>query len=209
MKQLMKYATSVAIALPLFAACTKDEVKNDEIRLTTRVEAPTTRAGQDLQKTQFAADAKVGAFVDDYTAGTGTTGATTSALYTNHELTADGSGVFAASPMYFPANGHQVNITAYHPYAANANALPTAFSVQANQSADADYMASDLMFGAPTAGNPVTRTSAAVELTFKHLLTKVNINLIQGAGAPDLTGAVVKLLGMTQNCTIDANGVVT
>jgi hypothetical protein len=205
----MKYATLVAVALPLLSACTKDEERT-EIRLTTRLEAPaTTRAGQDLQKTQFAADAKVGVFVDDYTAGSGDAAATTTAMYTNRELTADGSGVFAGTPMYFPETGHPVNITAYHPYDAAAVAMPTEFSVKANQTADADYMASDLMFGAPTNGNPVDRTNSSVELTFKHLLTKVNINLTTGAGTPDLTQAVVKLLGMTQNCTVAADGTVT
>ena len=77
------------------------------------------------------------------------------------------------------------------------------FSVAANQSTDANYKASDLMTG--TAANPVIRTTAAVPMTFTHLLTKVDVNLTAGDGFTDtqMADAVVSILGTKPTTTFN------
>jgi hypothetical protein len=64
-------------------------------------------------------------------------------------------------------------------------------------------MASDLMTGLPSAGNPVDRTPAAVPLTFTHLLTKIDVNLSAGDGftSTELDAAVVTILGTKPSTT--------
>lgn len=85
-------------------------------------------------------------------------------LYQNNLLTADGTGGFTyASDMYY---------------------------ISPDQTTKTAYAASDLLYStkrnvAPTASN--------VTLTFYHLLSKVEVVLKRGNGAPDLSGAIVTL----------------
>ena len=49
--------------------------------------------------------------------------------------------------------------------------------------------------------NPVARTKEDVNITFKHLLSKVTVTLISNVGDPDLTGAKVELLNVQPGTT--------
>ncbi|OUP07607.1 hypothetical protein B5F34_10675 [Mediterranea sp. An20] len=97
---------------------------------------------------------------------------------------------------YFPTSGNGVNIYAYYPSGAvtDMGASGVAFTVKTDQSTDAAYKASDLMFG--TAANPVSRQSSAIPVTFRHLLSKITVNLTSGDGNPSLDGATVSLMNV-------------
>ena len=176
--------------------------KNCPITLTTEtVRAESRSADQSLQNNQFANGAQVGIFLLGDNAGTPIDIGFAQPL----TYTADGTGGLA-NEQYWPSDGGSLHIFGVYP--ANAatayNATGVTFSVQTDQSSDANFMASDLMTGAP-ASNPVARTSAAVPLTFTHLLSKVDINLTAGGGvaASDLTNADVYIMGM--KCTTTFN----
>lgn len=120
---------------------------------------------------------------------------------------ANGSGGLS-NTQYWPTDGHGLHIWGVYPLAAATaagayGAEDVSFTVAADQSADADYMASDLMTGA--ASNPVARTTSAVPMTFTHLLTKIDVNLITGSGFTDgdLNSAVVSILGTLPTTTFD------
>ena len=186
---------TIAAAATLLTACSNDNEMetpwNGEIRLTTAnaVMDVQTRAAQNLQLTQFATNEKISVFINEQDGGTSTT-------YTQPLVfTADGNGALTpASPQYFPQSGKGVDVYACYPQTA-ASVVTTAkdFTIQSNQSLDADYKKSDLMLGIP-ASNPVARTSS-VALTFTHQLSKIDIELVPGTGfqASDLDGATVKL----------------
>ncbi|MEG0944780.1 MAG: fimbrillin family protein, partial [Angelakisella sp.] len=187
---------TIAAAATLLTACNKDNEPetpwNGEIRLTTATASMDvqSRATQDLQSTQFAANEKVSVFIGEENAGKSTT-------YTQPlEFTANGTGGLTTTPAsqpYFPQSGKGVNIYACYPQgAATDTTAAKDFTILADQSIDANYKSSDLMLGLPLK-NPVTRTSDAVALTFTHQLSKINIELVAGAGVPNLDGAVVKL----------------
>lgn len=187
---------TIAAAATLLTACNKDNEPetpwNGEIRLTTATASMDvqSRATQDLQLTQFAANEKVSVFIGEENAGKSTT-------YTQPlEFTANGTGGLTTaldSQPYFPQSGKGVNIYACYPQGAATDTTKAQdFTILADQSIDANYNKSDLMLGLP-AKNPVTRTSDAVALTFTHQLSKINIELVAGAGVPNLDGAVVKL----------------
>ena len=102
-------------------------------------------------------------------------------------------------PYYYPTSGNGVNIYALYPTTTKAGEL---FTIKDDQSTDANYKASDLMYGKP-ASNPVSPSANAVNIKFSHLLSKVTINLIAGANVTSLEGAKVELLGVKPSTTIN------
>lgn len=199
-----RFFTSMAAALFLmagFTSCTNDELEQKPldgrtpINLTSSV--ATRSISQNIQDTQIAAGVQVGVFAQS--------GGTAIENGDNNALTADGTGGFTGgNTMYFPEEG-DVSIYAYAPYNSNwAGMLSTdnEFTVQADQSSDANYCASDLMIGVPST-NPVPSTTDAVQLNFKHKLTKLNINFNVGTSGVDLKGATVKVKNVKTTATVN------
>lgn len=206
-----RFFTSMAAALFLmagFTSCTNDELEQKPldgrtpINLTSSV--ATRSISQNIQDTQIAAGVQVGVFAQS--------GGTAIENGDNNALTADGTGGFTGgNTMYFPEEG-DVSIYAYAPYNSNwAGMLSTdnEFTVQTDQSSDANYCASDLMIGVPST-NPVPSTTEAVQLNFKHKLTKLNINFNVGTSGIDLKGATVKVKNVKTTATVNIEtGIVT
>ncbi len=212
-----KFSVAALALATLLTACnnndTNDVVTDGEIRLMSATQnMDTSRAAGDLQNEQFDNATKVAVFINENVA----TGVTPSTSYTQPlTYTADGAGALTpptGSQPYFPKSGNAVTIYACHPYAAASAGVDTDkdFTVAADQSVDANYIASDLMQGLPTV-NPVRRVSWVVPLTFTHLLTKVNITLTAGDGlvADDLRGATVKLKGLLPTIAFNAKTGIT
>ncbi len=185
-----------ATALAL-AGCSNDENGMDngpvELRLTSGVTVQ-TRTFTATQSTTISQNEVVSVWVDD--AGTA------SPLYEAVQLTANGSNGFTGEPMYFPQTGNNIDIYAVHgnfttPFAPGSD-FPkdgAEYKVEADQSAVADYTKSDLLYAVK---KNVVRSKNAVELTFYHMLSKLELAIKTGAGAPELaTSGAVKLNGVT------------
>lgn len=193
-------------ATVMMTSCNNDDEVMDnnapvEIRLSSTNEASlTTRSNNtDIQLIQFDNNEKIGVFINEDAASPTTTYAQPL------EYTANGDGgMIPLTPQYFPQSGNGVNIHAFYPFSA-ATGLGTSkdFSIAIDQSSNAAYKASDLMYGVPTTNNPVARTSPSVQLTFEHLLSKINIELVAGNGSPTLVGSTVILKGIQFTTTFN------
>lgn len=191
-----------ATALAL-AGCSNDENGMDngpvELRLTSGVTVQ-TRASTATQSTMISRDEVVSVWVDD-------AGTPASPLYKAVQLTADGSNGFTGEAMYFPQTGNNIDIYAVHgnftkPFS-KEDAFPTSgaeYKVEADQSSvnnKTNYTKSDLLYAYETGvarnGNPTS-----VVLTFYHMLSKLELAIKAGDGAPELaTSGAVKLNGIT------------
>lgn len=202
-----RFLMATAAAAIVMVACNNEETDNwaGEIRLSSGLavqQVNSTRAASNIQSGQFAAGEKIDVFINEAVATdeTATTSYTQPLVYT-----AGGDGSMSTSPQpYYPTGGKDVNIYAYYPSGTvtSIDEEQVDFEVVADQSSDDAYRASDLMYGTPDK-NPVGRTKNHVNITFKHLLSKVTVTLISGVGTPDLTGAKVELLNVLPTTKLD------
>lgn len=197
MKQRIKQCTSCLVtAIGFIAAfalsgCSKegdmaDNNPGSEIHLISSVQVQSRAAGT-APDTQIANGEKVAVYVDE-------AASSATQLYGNNVLTADGNGGFSGgTAMHFPASGNKVDIYAFHTNATLAEDFPT-MSIEHSVADDqtGGYVSSDLLYAVRKG---VSRSTAAVDLTFYHLLAKVAVVLKPGAGmtATDLDGALVTI----------------
>ena len=202
MKKFYILAT-VVIAL---AACSNEEESekswNGEIRLSA-VEAIQTRAaGQAIQSTVFDSGEEVDVFINEDATSPSATYLQPIVYKTNSS-----GALTSTTSQYYPQSGNGINIFAVYPSGVageDVEATEVEFSVKEDQSTEENYKASDLMVGSP-ASNPVAKTSSNVELTFKHCLSKINLNILAGDGLTinDLNGAEVIIGGVNNSATFN------
>lgn len=216
------FMAMAALALVAAACNNDDEITdnwNGEIRLSSGLEAQQTGTrsiSTDLQGTQIAENNHVGFFInEDVTSDPSTT------YDQNLDYKANGEGKFNGATVYFPQSGKGVNIYAYAPYKADLELSDNySFAVKADQSSDANYIASDLLWGQPMkadpenessyiTANPVARTKDNVNVSFSHLLSKIEVTLTPGSGLTpdDFKGATLSIQNTKPSTTLTlANG---
>lgn len=116
----------------------------------------------------------------------------TEAYADNAALTFDGT-VFSGDLMWYADAYSEADVYAYYPY--DAQGTPTAYAAVLDQTegiAQADFMAA--------AKKGVLPTPNAITMVFKHMMTKLVINIDNLSGA-DVTA--VKILGGDAACDID------
>ena len=186
-----------------FASCSSDDQETKNISQSTPITLVSNldqmrTVNTDLQKTQIAEGVKIGVFVK------GTNGFIEDG--DNAEMTANGNGTFTGTTLYFPEDGSNVSVNAYAPYSAAFTGKmdeAVSFSVATDQSTDANYLASDLLCGAPSGENAYNMTTPAVPLVFKHMLSKLNIKFtFSGETDVDLKGATVSILNTKPSTTL-------
>lgn len=174
----------------------------------------TTRASYNLQSTSIYNDdfTKVGMYIWK----SGTTVASTSPAYGYQNLqmttgTPDNSTTptyytltKTGTDFYFPADLANVDVYLYAPWnetAANGTMVSPAFTVSADQSTDANYVASDFIYGKATASYTGTYAKTA-KVTMYHALSKIILKVIPAAGI-DVSGLTeLKLTGVKKTTQI-------
>ena len=115
------------------------------------------------------------------------------AYYAENALLTFGDGVFAGDLVWYTEGAETSVLTAYYPY--SASGMPETFAVQADQTEG--YEESDLIAGTKS---DVTPSSAAVTVGFKHLLSKIMLDIDNQSGS-ELTS--VKLSGARISASVD------
>lgn len=226
----MKKILLLALAAATLTACSSDSeapqapvASKQPIVLGTAM--PTMRSNkQDLQKTELEAGTTVGVYI--YFKGAQTTNTTYNYGYKNIAYTVSGATgdlaiVTAAEQPYYPdVKTQNVDIYAFAPrattYTSNAelNTLTSqdVFTTTADQTAEADYRASDFVWGKLADRSAPTTAGTKQEITMDHMLSKVNINIAAGSGVnfSSLSGAEIRLNGVKLLGTVNlTTGAVT
>lgn len=199
---------TIAAAAFTFTACTSDDAETQSaqqdrtIRLTSSLEKGGTRATTDPQSgTSLSTSSNLAIWAINTTADPD------EALENgnNEQYTVDNSGNLAPSTsghtMNWP-NEATLNFYAYAPYNSgySYNAA-NSFSVKADQSTDANYLASDLVLARATGK---TYNSTPVALSFNHMLSKVNITIKKETNSNvDLANAVVSITNTLPTTTFN------
>lgn len=188
--------TTMIAASQMLTACSSDELETPSltqqsqdaaISLTSALQASgSRRAASDPQTAQLNTATKVGVF------GIANNATITNGNNNQYSVEANGD-LTSAVDMIWPSDG-SASIYAYAPYAEDwTYDASNAFSVATNQTSEAGYLASDLVYGTP-ATNPVAQTIEAVPLSFTHKLAKLNITIDQDADSElDLTEGSVTI----------------
>ena len=178
----------LAVAVVVFAACSQMEIPIEEIvpENSTNSETPIalsystvevveSKAAQDLNEGTFTSGESIKVRVSN-------TGANTWEDYIF--TTGDAGAMTAPEPApYYPAGAQNIDIVAYYPASAG-----TSFTVATDQTADADYKASDLMFASVT---NQAEQAEAVNLAFSHKMAKLCVNITPGQGVTSITSLSV------------------
>lgn len=176
---IMKRYFSIALAALAIAAC-QQPVQPDLTPGKVQVEPVITKATE----VNFEAGDQIG-FTMTKVNGT-------EAYADNAALTFDGT-VFSGDLKWYADAYSEADVYAYYPY--NANGTPAAYAAVLDQTAgiaQADFMAA--------AKKGVLPTPNAITMVFKHLMTKIVVNIDNQSGA-DVTA--VKILGGDAACEID------
>ena len=171
--------TSVAM-LMMLTACTQEEITPavERVPVTlayTTVDATETRAAQNLNEGTFASGESVKVRISNTDAN----------AWTDYTFTTGDAGAMnpASTAPYYPAGTQNIDIVAYYPATAG-----TSFTVAADQTDNADYKASDLMFASVT---NQAKQAEAVNLAFSHKMAKLCVNITAGAGVTSITSVSI------------------
>lgn len=194
-------STAITAAALFLAACSTEENPGEawdgRIHLSSGV-AILTRATQNLDE-KIANNEKVWLYIDGSATGAD------AVLYYGKQLTANGGNGFSdADNLFFPANETSINLYAFHinePSTASifADAYPTAQLThqvsQDQQSSGNGYAKSDLLYAKTSLTKENAKSNGgAVELPFKHQLSKIEVVLKKDPGVGSATIDKVEIL---------------
>lgn len=160
--------------------------------------------------TTFESGDAVGIYVVNYD---GTTAGTLKAegnQADNAEFTYNGSWN-SDEPIYWKDKNTSADFYAYYPYSASVNIAKQPFAVQEDQSSEANFWASDFLWGKTV---KVAPTSNAVNIQTNHVLSRIIVEIKPGSGFTSASWAAasksVKICDVKTNATINlATGVAT
>lgn len=208
MKKLFFFAAMICATL---SSCSKSEettpvVETEKIPINLSI-GGYTRANDSA----FETGDKVGIYVVNYNNATAGTLATSGNHVSNMQFTFSGTAWTPASAIYWKDDTTHADFYAYYPYGTPTNVAAHAFSTKTDQSVEANYWASDFLWGKAT---DVAPTKEAVPITTNHVFSNILVYLKAGSGftADEFAAATksVKINNVKTDAAINlATGVAT
>ena len=154
---------------------------------------------------------EVGVYVVNYNGATAGTLATSGNQVDNAQFTFDGSKWSPENSIYWKDKSTAADFYAYYPYSESTNISAHSFSVQADQSTEDAFWASDFLWGKTTKVSP---TKNAVPIETNHSLSRILVDIKPGNGftAESWVAATksVKICDVKTSATIDlSTGIAT
>ena len=192
----------------LLIGCTNDASQDEQLvdRLPIKINLEKSRAND----TAFESGDQVGLYVVNYNGSTAGT-LTSTENHINNACFTLSTDWRAEEELYWKDASTKADFYAYYPYGNPTDVLAYPFSVNTDQSAEADYWASDFLWGKRSGVAP---TKNAVTITTEHLLSNALVYIKAGEGysATELATAdvEVKICNIKNSATINlATGVAT
>ena len=190
------------------ASCSNSDVESvtntaaGRISLSAGIELE-GRAATNVLQTNFSPNNRIGVYINEQTTETPSVTYPQPIEYRITNTSGKMTRLSGADP-YYPVNGHDVKINAFFPYAA---ITPTGvYTIGTSQVSRTEYEACDLMAATVTGRDE----SAPLTLTFKHLASKITVNLSTTQSGISLSYSKIKLLNVAREAHIDAaEGVIT
>ena len=205
----MKKLLTLASLATLLFSCSENIVETPieeklPINISVGVE---TRANDSA----FANGDAVGIYVVNYDGTTAGTLLTEGNQADNTKFTYNGSAWNSDETIYWKDKSTATDFYAYYPYSASVDITAHQFDVKADQSNEANFWASDFLWG-KTAN--VTPTANAVAIQTNHSLSRIIVDVKPGSGFTSATWAAanksVKICDVKTTATINlATGVAT
>lgn len=196
----------IMMAGAMMASCASDnEAVGNEGQMPVNlnyitVQANETRAANDLNNTKLTSG-KVKVNMKKHSDATWNTAV-------DYTVESDGSLTGGSDKFFYYNDGSTVDIIAYYPSTAGES-----FSVETDQSEDADYQKSDLMWATPIVNQ--SRTPATLTLQLNHQMAKISVKPIKAAGITKITSIKLKQVkptvsfNQTTGAVGDADGTAT
>ena len=183
MKKTKLFGWVFIASMMSLSACSNDAeevlTQENEIKLTSEI-TPSRVTSLNYQSTQIVEGQQIGVTI---------TGAKSEHKNKAWAVGADGALTNTDDAVYYSGN-NTATITAYHPYNSAWTGTSHAFSVSTDQSNEANYRNSDLLWATASS----SKTDKAVGLIFAHKLAKVNVTLTS-TDIADLSGATISICG--------------
>lgn len=175
-----------------------------QISLSAGIELESGRAASNVLQTNFSPNNRIGVFINEVTSEPSPSVTYPQPIEYRITNTSGKMTRLSGKDPYYPVNGHDVKINAFFPYAAiTSSGIYTLLDTQVSRT---DYEACDLMSATVTGRDE----SAPLQLTFKHLASKVTVNLSTTQTGISLSYSKIKLLNVAREAHINASeGVIT
>ena len=200
--------TLAAVAAMMFSCSKREDVIPDAGKLPINISiGQQTRAND----TTYENGDEVGVYVVNYNGATAGTLATSGNQVDNAQFIFDGSKWSPENSIYWKDKSTAADFYAYYPYSESTNISAHPFSVQADQSTEDAFWASDFLWGKTTKVSP---TKNAVPIETNHSLSRILVDIKPGNGFTAESWATatksVKICDVKTSATIDlSTGIAT
>ena len=197
----MKKVLLLAAMFCMLLSCTKEEISFEE-RIPINISVGQQTKAND---SNFNNGDKVGIYVVNYTDNDAGVLAISGNQVDNMGFTYTESAWDPASPVYWKDKKTSADFYAYYPYSTNVTDVTAhPFSVKADQRSEANFWASDFLWGK---AEEITPTSSAVPIVTNHVLSRIIVEIKPGDGFTNATLAEalesVVISGLKTSAKID------